>query len=123
MEQRKFAILNNPAIWRAAVGIMGSGDLPTGEINTRVYSAGTKYQNGNVLVYATTTEPVFRYVKNYRKYNLNFSLFMYSDDPDKLKVEKYLDSLVKSQIKKTNISEAIAIASISDFVYLSDTYK
>ena len=108
----KMVELNRPALWRP---------IRSDETSIRKYSGAYPYvTQGGVAAQSSLSKPVIRYAKNFTKFKTDFSLFMFSDESDLTKVESYFTAQVK-KLKKTDVTETLMVASMSNFKYL-DTY-
>lgn len=110
----KIVNLNKPALWRP---------IRNEDTSIRKYSGGYPYlSEGGIVSQSTPLEPVIRYAKNYEKFDLKFSLFIFSSEKDNDKIENFLTTQVK-KLTKSEISETLITASASNFTYLDTMYK
>lgn len=106
--------LNVLSIWEA---------IPTDEFYSKQYNAKRTYlQPSGVVSEASIEKPIYAYAKNYTKGKKDFSLFMYSDSSNSKAVEKFFDASVKN-VKTTDVSEALVIASTNGFKYTAMLFK
>lgn len=111
---KKLVELNKPALWRS---------IRSDEVSVRHYSQGYPHsKNGIALVSGDQSPAVVRYAKNYKKFNKDFSLCMFTYEKDISKVESFFESLVKI-IKKSDINEALVEATASNFKYIDVLYE
>lgn len=94
------------------------GKLPLG-LSQRKYTANRTYTINGITDVATEQTPVYRYAKGYERSGARFSLFIFTTESDANKIEALFDTTAK-KLKKTEISQALAKASSSDFVYIGD---
>lgn len=70
------------------------------------YGNGKPYMKGNIILYATTIQPIYSYGNNYKKFGIEFSLFVWTNESDIAKVSSRFDRIVKSltrdEINKIN---------------------
>lgn len=108
----KVVTLNRPALWRP---------IRSQETSVRKYSGAYPYKTkSGVIAQSSIANPVIRYAKNFTKFKLDFSLFIFTDETDLAKIEGFFADLAK-KLKKSDITQTLMIASMSDFTYL-DTY-
>lgn len=74
------------AIWRKV------SNLEEGEMNVLKSPAGIKYLPKGSTVYKISTEPMFRYVKNYTVGDVEYSLFVRTFSDAEARIETELDA-------------------------------
>lgn len=108
----KFVELNQPALWRP---IRNDG------LSVKKCAMGYPYYENGITKYADKKTTVTRYAKNFTKFNLDFSLFMFSNETDEGKIGAYFESISK-ELKKKQIAETLVTASMTNFLYLPNKY-
>lgn len=89
-------------------------------IMVRPVPLGTKYLPRDSMVYKETTQPMWRYVKNYErgkgKNRVKFCLFVRSFEGDEKFVETELDRIA-GELSDAYIKEALSHITFESFVY------
>ena len=106
-------VLNKVALWCAT---------PNDGLSARTYQANRTYTDKGLIQVASPERPVTRYVKSYERFNLKFSVFLYSGSDDKKSVEAFMDDVAK-KVKKEDVTDAVSKASMSSFKYLDKYFK
>lgn len=99
------------AIWREAQ------NLEEGDINVAKMPAGIKYLPKGSNVYKISTEPMFRYVKNYHVGDVKFSLFVRTFIDDETGIGAQLDQ-ASTTITEEYARHIIADPDVMNFEYL-----
>ena len=99
------------AIWRAA------NNLKEGEINVMKSPAGIKYLPKNSNVYKISTEPMFRYVKNYHVGDVKYSLFVRTFMDAEVRIGTELDAASET-ITEEYARRIITDPDVLNFEYL-----
>lgn len=104
-------VLDKIAIWTP---------IPDKGVFSKTFIGRLEYQDKNgVLGQASVSRPIYSYAKNYAKFKLDFSLFVYTDNSDTEDVVKALDEAAK-KIKKKEIDNVVGTAGYGNFRYLED---
>ena len=99
------------AIWRAV------NNLEEGEVNVNKSPAGIKYLPKGSNVYKVSTEPMFRYVKNYHIGDVKYSLFVRTFMDAETRIETELDE-ASGTITEEYARRIVADPDILNFEYL-----
>lgn len=98
-KQRKYVLIDRVAVWRPV----------SKKMNTRTYKSNIQYveEKSPIIQIATETNPITRYVKDFEKFSLEFSLFVWTDKPLE-QIEAAFEKTVKA-LKKKDITESLSI--------------
>lgn len=96
--------------------------VPAKSISKRVYTANRTYVENGVLNVASFERPVSRYVKSFKKHNKEFSMFIFSDEQDEAKIDKFFSDALK-KITKESVLETVMGSSDGTFKYTDLVYK
>lgn len=103
------------AIWRPAM------NLDEGVVNTQVTPPGVKYLPKGSSAYAISTEPMYRYVKNYHigkgKNIVKYSLFVRTFSDAEAAVETQMDAATET-LTEEYIKKIVSDPDVLNFEYL-----
>lgn len=107
--------LNQVAIW---------SPIPSSELHTKQYLNNRTFVEANspIVHVASYSRPVYEYAMNFKKKDLQYSLFIYSDESIPEKVVEFLKK-VNRGIRKDKVLKALAMSSTTNFEYIDKHYE
>lgn len=109
MIKERYAQIEKIAIWKPVSPIL----------NVRSYGSFPYMQNG-IYRQATPTDRVYRYVKDFSKDGVDFSLVVFSKESDRSTIEKRFSDAVSS-ITKQQVLLSLSNATMNNLDYIEES--
>lgn len=83
------------------------------------YAGGKPYLKGSIIHRSSLLNPIYSFGNNYAKHDIDFSLFIWTDENDIAKITKFFDEVVKGLTKE----QVKNIGGDERYTYLDMQYK